>query len=149
MLLLGCSSSSRFTSEENEHSDKSPVNSRNDENKDKELSDNDEYRNMPVLESEIGIASFYGNKFHGRKTASGEIYDQNSLTAAHLNYPFNTIIRVTNMLNNKSVVVRVNDRRPDFNGRICDLSKKAASMLEMIKKGISKVKLEVLKWGDK
>lgn len=149
ILLAGCSSSSRFTSDKDSHTN-APGRTSTEELTIKESPSeySEKYANAPALESEIGIASFYADKFIGRKTANGEIYDQDKFTAAHLNYPFNTIIRVTNILNNKSVIVRVNDRRPDFNGRICDLSKKAASVLNMVKKGITKVRLEVLEWGE-
>ncbi len=99
--------------------------------------------------TEIGEASYYAEEFNGRITSSGEKYDMNDLTAAHPTYPFNTILRVTNLSNNKSVVVRINDRMPDFKGRIIDLSLLAAKKIEMINVGVQKVKLEVIKWGDK
>jgi rare lipoprotein A len=146
--MVGCSSTGRFTStEKNNHYP--PVKNEKEVISSSVSLEEDEYNKMPVLESEVGIASYYSDDFNGRKTASGDIYNKNELTAAHLNYPFNTVIRVLNLLNNKSVIVRINDRRPDFNGRIIDLSRKAAEVLGLIKKGISKVKLEVLKWGDK
>ena len=70
-------------------------------------------------------------------------------TAAHISYPFNTIVRVTNLSNNREVVLRINDRKPDTNGRAIDLSLKAAHELRMISDGIVKVKIEVLEWGAK
>lgn len=98
---------------------------------------------------EIGEASFYGEEFNGKITSSGEKYNMNELTAAHPSFPFNTILRVTNLANNKTVVVRVNDRMPNFKGRIIDLSFYAAKKIDMINAGIQKVKIEVIKWGDK
>lgn len=91
-----------------------------------------------------GNASYYAEKFHGRKTASGEFYDMNELTAAHPRIRFNTKIKVTNLNNNKTVVVRINDRGPYTGGRIIDLSQAAAKKLEMIKAGIVPVKTEVV-----
>ena len=91
-----------------------------------------------------GIASFYAGKFIGRKTANGEIYTGKELTAAHKTLPFNTRVRVINLKNNKSVVVRINDRGPFVFGRIIDLSPAAAKKLDMLKDGIVKVKLEII-----
>lgn len=91
-----------------------------------------------------GQASFYADKFEGRKTASGEIYAHNKLTAAHLTLPFGTMVKVTNLKNQKTVVVRINDRGPFVQGRIIDLSKKAAEQLDFIKHGLVNVKIEVV-----
>jgi rare lipoprotein A len=96
-------------------------------------------------EKQIGIAAYYSDKLNGRPTASGEPYDKTKLTAAHLKLPFGTIVKVTNLSNMRSVKVRVNDRGPfGKNGRIIDLSKKAAQMLGMLKSGIIKVQLEII-----
>lgn len=94
--------------------------------------------------SKTGKASWYGPGFHGRKTANGERYNQNAMTAAHKSLPFNTKVRVTNLENNKEVVVRINDRGPYIRGRIIDLSKKAAKMLAMLSSGTAKVRVETL-----
>ncbi|MFP4106468.1 MAG: septal ring lytic transglycosylase RlpA family protein [Phycisphaerae bacterium] len=91
-----------------------------------------------------GTASWYGPKFHGKKTASGEVFDQTALTAAHRTLPFGTRVRVTNLANGKSVVVRVNDRGPFVKGRIIDLSRAAAEEIGMIRSGTARVRLEVL-----
>lgn len=101
-----------------------------------------------TFETETGTASYYADEFDGRKTANGEIYDMNELTAAHPSYPFNTLVRVTNVINGKSVEVRINDRMPQFKNRIIDLSLAAAKKIDMIKAGIQEVKVEVLKWGS-
>ena len=89
-----------------------------------------------------GVASWYGPPFHGRMTANGEVYNMNSLTAAHPTLPFDTRVRVTNKENNKQVVVRINDRGPFVDGRIIDLSKEAAKRLGMVNEGIVPVHLE-------
>ncbi len=94
--------------------------------------------------SQVGNASWYGDKFHGRKTSSGETYDMYTMTAAHRTAPFGTNVRVTNMENGKQTVVSVNDRGPFVRGRIIDLSKKAAQEIDMIGTGTAKVKLEFM-----
>lgn len=94
---------------------------------------------------QTGMASFYGGKWHGKKTANGEIFNQNSLTAAHRSLPFGTRVKVTNLDNGKSVVVRINNRGPYSNGRIIDLSKAAFAKIANTSKGVTKVKLEVAK----
>jgi len=94
--------------------------------------------------SEVGTASWYGSKFHGRKTANGEIFDKNQLTAAHTTLPLPVIVKVTNLENGRSVKVRVNDRGPFAHGRIIDLSQAAAEQLDFIRKGTARVKVEVL-----
>lgn len=107
------------------------------------------YHNYSVLESVTGVASFYADKFHGRLTSNGEIYDMYGLTAAHPSYPHETIIRVTNLTNRKSVVVRINDRMPFRPDRIIDLSYGTAIELDMVEDGIVEVKLDILEWGEK
>jgi rare lipoprotein A len=93
---------------------------------------------------ERGIASWYGDDFHGWVTASGEIYDMHTLTAAHRTLPLGTIVRVTNVVNGRNVVIRINDRGPYVNGRILDLSYAAAKRLDMLHDGISAIQLEVV-----
>ncbi len=93
---------------------------------------------------QYGRASWYGEAFHGRKTANGEIYDMNHLTAAHKTMPLPSYARVTNVRNGKSVVVRVNDRGPFSNNRVIDLSKRAAFLLDYINQGTAEVKVEYL-----
>lgn len=92
-----------------------------------------------------GNASYYGAQFHGKPTANGEIFNMNNLTAAHPRLPFNSLVKVTNTHNNKSVVVRINDRGPFAKNRIIDLSKAAAEKLQMIERGTALVTLEVIK----
>jgi rare lipoprotein A len=92
-----------------------------------------------------GLAAYYSNRLNGRKTASGQVFDQGKLTAAHQTLPFGTMVKVTNTQNNRSVVVRINDRGPTQAGRVIDLSRAAASKLGMIRAGLVPVKLEVVK----
>ena len=121
-LLAGCTASPRFTS----------VN----------------YPTTRSVEGSIveeGIASYYAEEFHGRKTSSGEIYDMNAMTAAHPTLPFNTMVKVTNLENGMSTIVRINDRGPFKDMRIIDLSYAAAKAISMIGTGTARVKLEVIK----
>lgn len=94
---------------------------------------------------ETGVASYYGARFHGRQTASGEVFNMHQLTAAHPRLAFGTRVRVTSLANNRTVVVRVNDRGPFVKGRIIDISQAAAEELQMIQSGLASVKLELLK----
>jgi rare lipoprotein A len=94
--------------------------------------------------SDTGVASYYADKFQGRKTASGEVFHQDSLTAAHKYLPFGTLVKVTNLRNNQSVIVKVNDRGMRGTNRVIDLSKAAARELNMVGAGLVKVKVEVL-----
>ena len=92
-----------------------------------------------------GVASYYHNKFNGRKTASGEVFSNNKLTAAHRTYPFGTYLKVTNVANGKSVVVKVNDRGPFTKGKELDLSRKAfMDITDNPNKGILQVNIEVV-----
>ncbi|WP_395374262.1 septal ring lytic transglycosylase RlpA family protein [Marinicella sp. W31] len=102
--------------------------------------------NTRVLDFEqIGYASWYGKKFHGRLTSNQEVFDMYKLTAAHKTLPLPSYAEVTNLSNNKKVVVRVNDRGPFVGDRIIDLSYAAASVLDFVNDGVTKVKIEVLK----
>jgi rare lipoprotein A len=141
IIFYSCASSVRYTTKESSET-KSPKN--------KSYSNLEEtYGDCKSLETNIEVASYYSDEFNGKKTANGEVYNMYELTAAHTDYPFNTILRVTNQSNNRSVIVRINDRKPDTNGRAIDLSLKAAHELRMISNGIAKVNVEVLEWGNK
>jgi rare lipoprotein A len=94
--------------------------------------------------SYIGVASWYGGRFHGRRTASGEVFDQNELSAAHRSWPFGLKVRVTNLHNGESVVVKINDRGPYVEGRSIDLSRAAARAIGLVERGIGLVKMEWL-----
>lgn len=99
-------------------------------------------------EEEIGLASWYGPGYHGNQAADGSRYNQRKLTAAHRVLPFGTIVRVTNLENSRTVKVKITDRGPFVEGRIIDLSKKAAKKLKMIEHGVVRVRIEVLQWGE-
>jgi rare lipoprotein A len=96
-------------------------------------------------ETMVGLASYYAAKFHGKRTASGERYSQKLLTAAHLSLPFGTLLKVTNLRNMTSVIVRVNDRGPQVHGRMVDVSRAAAEHLGITRTGVARVELEILK----
>ena len=134
-FLISCASSPRFTK------------ARTAEPK---ISGGSTVRKSPQGKSGVseGIASYYAHDFNGKKTANGENYDMHGMTAAHRSFPFGTKVRVTNLENNKSVIVRVNDRGPFKLERIMDLSLGAAQALDMTKSGTAKVRLEVVEWGE-
>lgn len=138
VLFSACSSAPRFTT------DKERI-SVNDSYDKEELG---KYRNYPVLETVEGIASYYADKYHGRITYNGEVYDMNGISAAHQTYPMETIIKVTNLSNNKNVILRINDRMPFWEDRIIDLSLGTARELDFVEKGLTKVRIDVLKWGE-
>lgn len=93
---------------------------------------------------ESGIASWYGAKFHGRRTANGEVYDMNALTAAHRTLPMPSFVRVTNLENGRSLILRVNDRGPFARGRIIDISRRGAQLLNFQRQGTARVRVQVL-----
>jgi len=96
-----------------------------------------------LLAAEEGLASWYGGKFQGRRTASGELFDTRQLTAAHKSLPFGTLVLVTNLENGRSVTVRINDRGPFVPGRVIDLSLAAAAAIGLAGRGVAPVRLEV------
>ncbi len=98
---------------------------------------------------EIGMASWYGPGFHGKKTANGETYNMHAMTAAHKTLPLGTWVHVSNLKNGKKIVVRINDRGPFHGGRVIDLSKKAAKRLGMLQHGSTKVHLRIAKDNEK
>jgi rare lipoprotein A len=100
--------------------------------------------NKQKAKVQYGIASFYSNKFNGRKTANGEIFSQQKLTAAHNTLPLGTWVRVTNLRNKKTVIVKINDRLNAKNKRLIDLTKLAAQKLGFVKSGLTRVKVEIL-----
>ena len=98
---------------------------------------------------ETGLASWYGRRFHGKLTASGEIFNQEKFTAAHRTFPWGSRVKVTNLANGKSVEVRINDRGPFGQGRIIDVSRAAARVLGMVGSGITTVRIEWLSDSEK
>jgi rare lipoprotein A len=98
-----------------------------------------ETKPAPTPRAEVGIASWYGKKFHGRRTASGERYDMYAMTAAHPTLPFGSVVSVTRLDTGRKVTVRINDRGPFVKGRIIDLSYAAAKKLGIVERGIARV----------
>ena len=140
-LISGCSSSPRYGSEIKS----SRVNlsaSKKSTSKTKSK--------RPVNHRKIikGVSSYYAEDFHGKLTANGEVYDMYGLTAAHKTLPLNTICRVTNLANNKSLILRINDRGPYVKGRILDCSYGAAKKLDFVQQGTTRVKIEIIELGD-
>lgn len=101
-----------------------------------------------LSDKQIGVASYFNDKFHGQRTASGERYDKNDLTAAHASLPFGTVLQVVNLENNQSVALRINSRAHRSNKRLLDVSKQAAKELGFLRAGIAKVEITVLQLGD-
>jgi rare lipoprotein A len=139
-LLVGCVSTPRFTDRGEQHSGEH----RRPAQTEQPIQPN----SGKILLTLEGIASYYANDFHGKQTSNGEIFDMNAFTAAHRTFPFGTKVRVTNLENNKIVVVRVNDRGPFKEGRMMDLSMGAAKEIDLIRTGTAHVRLEVLEWGN-
>jgi rare lipoprotein A len=145
-MLSACASVPRFTSRDERYKHESAK--EKIESTDSEVAENlEDYKNSDVIESVTGIASFYADKYHGRITYNGEVYDMNGISAAHPTYQMGTVIRVTNLSNDKNLIMRVNDRMPHREDRIIDLSLGAAKELGMVQAGLVEVKVEVLKWG--
>ena len=132
ILVVNCSSSPRYTTGSRSRS--KPVKKVNSTAKSKK-----------ILK---GISSYYGEDFHGKLTANGEVFDMYGLTAAHKTLPLNTIVKVTNLENKKSLILRINDRGPYVKGRMLDCSYGAALKLGFIGNGTTKVKVEVIELGD-
>ena len=133
-----CSSDIRFASQSHK-SIKDTVNNEDD-------SSSQGFKVNQILR---GTCSYYGKKFHGRKTANGEIYDMYAFTAAHKSLPFNTILIVENLANGKTVQVRINDRGPYKKGRILDLSYSAAQKIGIIETGTAEITAKIVKLGNK
>lgn len=150
-FLFSCASSPKFTSNESDNSAaKAPEQSKTRYSKDKDSKKEnvDVYYNFSSsLETADGYASYYADDFDGKQTANGETFNMYELTAAHKTYPFNTMIRVTNLSNNRSIIVRINDRGPFVDNRVIDLSLGAAMQLDMVDSGIQKVQLDIIEWG--
>ena len=98
--------------------------------------------------TQVGIASYYGKKFHKKRTANGEIFNMYKVSAAHKSYPLGTKVRVTNLENGKSIKLIINDRGPFVRGRIIDLSYRAARKLDFVNQGTAKVRIDVIRLGD-
>ena len=144
IIFSACSSATRYTTRGSGETSSG----NNTEEIEKLLKeDNIDPDNIHPLATEVGIASYYADKYNGRQTASGEIYNMYGISAAHPSYPMGTIVRVTNLSNNIALILKINDRMPNFKGRVIDLSLGAARKLDMIQSGTAKVKIDVIKWG--
>ena len=139
--MVGCSSSPRYTTGSTPNRSKSTK-------KVKSIPSNSKNKKVKHRKVMTGISSLYAEDFHGKLTANGEVYDMYGVTAAHKTLPLNTICRVTNLANDKSLILRINDRGPYIKGRILDCSYGAAKKLDFINQGTTNVKIEVIEWGD-
>ena len=140
-MIMGCSSSPRYTTGSTPNRSKSTK-------KIKSTSSSSKHGKVKHRKVITGVSSFYAEDFHGKLTANGEVYDMYGVTAAHKTLPLNTVCRVTNLANNKSLILRINDRGPYIKGRILDCSYVAAIKLDFIKEGTTNVKIEVIEFGD-
>ena len=108
------------------------------------LKSNDSIEVISLADYKTGIASYYHDKFHGRKTASGKLYNKNEMTCAHKTLPFGTKLHVINVHNNKDVIVTVTDRGPFIKGRVIDLSRAAATKLNFMGKGLQRIRYKII-----
>ncbi len=145
LLVYACASTPRFTERESTGRATPTRSSAESSTKDVQPA---RVPSGKILLTLQGVVSYYADDFHGKQTSNGETFNMNDLTAAHRTFPFGTRVRVTNLENNKSVIVRVNDRGPFVEGRIMDLSLAAAKSIDLMKSGTTEAKLEVLQWGD-
>jgi len=110
-------------------------------------------RSTAILDTREGLATFYGKEFHGKTTASGIRFNMNAMVAAHPSYPFGTVVRVTNLANGRSAMVRIVDRGPTprqrADGIVIDVSRRSEEILGFIRQGQARVRLEVLTWGNR
>ena len=141
-FFIGCSSSPRYVT-----SKASPIKKVNNSSKNSKTKKNNQsdIKHRRIMK---GVSSFYAEDFHGKLTANGEVYDMYGVTAAHKTLPLNTVCRVTNLKNDKSLILRINDRGPYIKGRILDCSYCAAKKLDFVNQGTTDVKIEVIEWGD-
>ena len=147
MIIFSCVTSPRYSSNPNQSTKKSKIKKTT-----KSPSNNSRYsssKNLKIRGDIItGIASWYGPNFHGKLTANGEVFDQYGVTAAHKTLPLGTVVRVTNLDNDKSVILRINDRGPYVGDRVLDCSYGAATKLDFIKKGTASVEIKIIELGD-
>ena len=151
LIFSSCSSSPRYGRSASSMQKKSPsISSKKKKSKSKAIFIDPKTVNTNVKHKKrmVGISSFYAEDFHGKLTANGEIYDMYGLTAAHKTLPLNTVARVTNLENGKSLILRINDRGPYIQGRMLDCSYGAAKKLDFVQQGKTKVQVDVIEWGD-
>ena len=151
LIFSSCSSSPRYgRSKPTKYKKATSTNSKKSKPKSKAIFIDPKTVNTNVKHKKrmVGISSFYAEDFHGKLTANGEIYDMYGLTAAHKTLPLNTVARVTNLENGKSLILRINDRGPYIQGRMLDCSYGAAKKLDFVQQGKTKVQVDVIEWGD-
>ena len=151
VIFASCSSSPRYgRSKTAKYKKATSTNSKKSKPKSKAIFIDPKTVNTNVKHKKrmVGISSFYAEDFHGKLTANGEIYDMYGLTAAHKTLPLNTVARVTNLENGKSLILRINDRGPYIQGRMLDCSYGAAKKLDFVQQGKTKVQVDVIEWGD-
>ena len=138
LVLISCTAAPRYN-----------LNSKNNNSSKtyKPKKTNEESINRNKMEYK-GVSSWYGKDFHGNLTANGEVYDMYGITAAHKEFPLNTWARVTNLANDKSIILRINDRGPYVGDRILDCSYGAAKKLGFLEQGTTNVKINIIEWGD-
>ena len=152
LVIFSCVASPRYSSNPNTKSSSSKNSkavtntSKSSSNSNRRYSSqsNSKIRNDVIT----GISSWYGPNFHGKLTANGEIFDQYGVTAAHKTLPLGTVVRVTNLDNDKSIILRINDRGPYVGDRVLDCSYGAAKRLDFVQQGTTSVRIKVIKWGD-
>ncbi|MDD3806910.1 MAG: septal ring lytic transglycosylase RlpA family protein [Candidatus Marinimicrobia bacterium] len=145
VLMAGCSSAPRYGTQNIPKKSSPPKSTQTVPSKQIPVEKNYE---LSYQRSWIGLCSWYGEDFHGKKTASGEIYNMYDLTAAHRTLPLGTKVRVTNLENNRSVILTINDRGPYIEGRILDVSYAAAKALGFEHMGTTRVHIQVISFGD-
>jgi len=152
LVIFSCVASPRYSSNPNTKSSSSKKSktvtnaSKSSSNSNRRYSSksNSKIRNDVIT----GISSWYGPNFHGKLTANGEVFDQYGVTAAHKTLPLGTVVRVTNLDNDKSIILRINDRGPYVGDRVLDCSYGAAKKLDFMKKGTANVEIRVIELGD-
>lgn len=144
-LAAGCSSRPRYRTEPASGGETSYGNGSGSEEKDPAAGGASRKKVSTRGAYQVGVSSYYAHKFHGRPTASGEIFDMNGISAAHRELPLGTIIRVTHLANGRSITLKVNDRGPFVKGRILDLSLGAARKLDMLESGVARVRIDIVK----
>ena len=152
MIILSCVASPRYASNPDRISAKSKV-KKTTKSTSKSLSNNNRRyssNNNSKIRGDIitGVSSWYGPNFHGKLTANGEVFDQYGVTAAHKTLPLGTVVRVTNLDNSKSVILRINDRGPYVGDRVLDCSYGAATKLEFMEQGTANVEIKIIELGD-
>ena len=151
LIMLSCVASPRYSSGSTPKKSeikktKSVTNNSSSSNNNRRYSSN----NNSKISSEVivGVSSWYGPNFHGKLTANGEVFDQYGVTAAHKTLPLGTVARVTNLDNDKSIILRINDRGPYVDGRVLDCSYGAATKLGFMKIGTANVEIKIIELGD-